>query len=219
MKTRTSIPFLVISCGIAIGLGTGVGLRKFFAAAANLTDRSGIAVDTTDAARSQSGKKLGRVGRDDDSPLATKLSHDLSISSGVTRWLHWWDAVEKAVPSDFPRFARIAEGDSAAMRLVAERWVELAPREFFNTLVSASKTGNKFTNEWGTILLEEWTKRDSNALVAALNESEDFSKRKQWRQQVANSFLDKEPERGLHLMADRRLSASLSNTPGIRTSP
>jgi hypothetical protein len=140
------------------------------------------------------------------------------MSSGVTRWLYWWDAVEKAVPSDFPRLARIAEGDSAAMRLVAERWVELAPREFFNTLVSTSKTGNKFTSEWGAILLEEWTKRDSNALVAALNESEDFSKRKQWRQQVAKSFLDKEPERGLQLMSDWRLSdVQFSNADGIRS--
>src|SRR5204863_211695 len=38
----------------------------------------------------------------DDSPLATKLERDLSMSSGVTRWLYWLEALEKAVPGDFP---------------------------------------------------------------------------------------------------------------------
>src|SRR4051812_7419626 len=29
----------------------------------------------------------------DDSPLTTQLEHDLSMSSGVTRWLYWLEAI------------------------------------------------------------------------------------------------------------------------------
>src|SRR5262249_23134542 len=37
----------------------------------------------------------------DDSPLATELQRRLSSATGVTNWLCWMDALEKAQPSDF----------------------------------------------------------------------------------------------------------------------
>src|SRR5262245_50046751 len=62
-----------------------------------------------------------------DSPLATQLARDLSMSSGVTRWLLWMEAVEKASLADFPRLAQLAAGDSTRIRLLAAKWVELNP--------------------------------------------------------------------------------------------
>src|SRR5437016_2866969 len=64
----------------------------------------------------------------DDSPLATKLARDLSMSSGVTRWLYWLEALEQAGPADFARLLKLAKGNPAAMRLVEARWIEIAPR-------------------------------------------------------------------------------------------
>src|SRR5262249_40572426 len=64
----------------------------------------------------------------DDSPLATNLEQNLARSSGVNRWLHWLDALEKASPADFPRLARLARRNPAALRFLAARWVDLAPR-------------------------------------------------------------------------------------------
>ena len=90
----------------------------------------------------------------DDSPLATRLEKDLALSSGVTRWLYWLEALEKAAPSDFPRLDRLARGNPAVLRLVAERWAEFAPRHLFDTLVAASKG-------WRACRLKNWRTRCS----------------------------------------------------------
>ena len=39
------------------------------------------------------------------------------MSSGVTRWLYWLEAMEKASASDFPRLFRLAEGNAATSGL------------------------------------------------------------------------------------------------------
>src|SRR5882672_3609176 len=78
-------------------------------------------------------RKFTTVRTHDDSPLATQLERDLSMSSGVTRWLYWLEAIEKAAPADFPRLLRLAQGNPAAVRLVEARWIEAAPRHLFNT--------------------------------------------------------------------------------------
>lgn len=57
----------------------------------------------------------------DDSPLATQLARDLSMSEGVTRWLYWMQAIERATAGDMPRLARLATGNPIAIQLVAGR--------------------------------------------------------------------------------------------------
>src|SRR5207249_464577 len=74
------------------------------------------------------GLRTGKSALRDDSPLATKLEHDITISAGVTRWLHWFGALENATAADFPRLLGLAKGNTSAIRLVAERWTEVAPR-------------------------------------------------------------------------------------------
>src|SRR5262245_61798892 len=76
-----------------------------------------------------------------DSPLATQLARDLSMSSGVTRWLLWMEAVEKASLVDLPRLAQLAAGDSTQMRLLAARWVEMNPQHLFEYIMSTAKGG------------------------------------------------------------------------------
>jgi len=143
------------------------------------------------------------VRRNDDSPLATKLERDLSMSSGVTRWLYWLEALEKAAPADFPRLARLAQSNSIAMRFVAARWVEVDPRHMFDTLVAASNSGGGFpSDELATVLFQEWPKRDPEAVIAALNGAGDFGARGRWRRDVALAFVEQEVERGLRLMSE-----------------
>ena len=109
-------------------------------------------------------KKFATVRAHVDSPLATQLERDLSMSSGVTRWLYWLEAIEKASSADFPRLARLAQGNATATKLLAARWVEVAPRHLFDTLVAAAKDGRGFpADELATVLFEEWPKRDPDA--------------------------------------------------------
>jgi len=123
------------------------------------------------------------------------------MTKGVTRWLYWWDAIEKAGAADFPRLARLAQGNRVATRLVAERWAELAPKQFFEALRSAAKQGNKFSGEFADILFSSWLKKDKAAAIEALNGPENFPERNSWRQQVASTLMDSDPETGLKMMS------------------
>src|SRR5262245_6600949 len=120
----------------------------------------------------------------DDSPLATQLERDLAKSSGVTRWLYWLEALEKAVPSDFPRLARLARDNPAALQFVAARWAEIAPRHFFDSLVAAAKDGREPAYQLVRVLFDEWPKRDAEGAIAALNEPSNLGVRHAWQMQV-----------------------------------
>jgi hypothetical protein len=125
------------------------------------------------------------------------------MSSGVTYWLYWLEALEKATPTDFPRLARLAQGKPAAMRFVSARWVEVAPRHLFDTLVAASRNNAGFPiQELARTLFTEWPKRDPEAAIAALNEADSFGMRTQWRWDVAETVIRRDAERGLVLMSE-----------------
>jgi hypothetical protein len=129
------------------------------------------------------------------------LARNLAATTGVTKWLCWWDAIEKAKPEDFPALARLANGNAIATRLAAQRWVETAPKHFFQTLVAASRTGNSFPWELENVLLNEWTKNDPEAAIAAMKEAGDFPNLGSWQHQVAEQVIEKDVERGLQLMS------------------
>jgi hypothetical protein len=144
----------------------------------------------------------------DESPLTTKLERDLSMSSGVTRWLYWLDALEKAMPQDFPQLARLAQGNPTALQFVAARWAEVAPLHMFETIVAASKNGAGLpVNELASVLFREWTKRDPDAVIAALSGAQEFDNqwRGNWRRTVASYVFENDVERGLLLMARWRI--------------
>jgi hypothetical protein len=155
--------------------------------------------------------------------LAGKLEEDLSMSAGVTRWLYWMTAVEEAKLADFPRLARMAQGNSVALRLVGARWIELNPRHLFEALEQASKEnggaagGTKFPlSELGHLLFEEWSKSDPEAAIAALSGSDGQAARN-WRYTVANAVMSKDPERGLRVMSEWRMENYGTGTKGIET--
>lgn len=217
MRMRILLPLFSIAAGAAIGLSAGVAWRHIrangpeqaFATAGSEPGNSG---------HLRTGKRNSRnVSVADDSPLATQLAYSLSKSSGVTRWLYWWDALEKAGPADFVRLARLAGGDRAATRLVAERWAELAPKQFFETLRSSAKAGRKMSDDLADTLFTDWLKHDQAAALAALNEKEDFPGRTEYRRQVASSLMGTDPEAALRAMSQWHIETYSPDLGALRS--
>jgi hypothetical protein len=140
-------------------------------------------------------------GLKDESRLVTQLKHNLANSSGVTRWLFWLEAVEKAGPSDFPGLARLAENNPAALQFVAARWAEIAPRNLFDYLVAARKERG-LVQLLARVLFQEWPKRDPEDAIAALSEPGNQVMSREWKDEVATTVIKNDIERGLRLFAE-----------------
>jgi len=195
---------LIIVAGAALGLMIGFALRNKMAATTLATsERSPSATRSTSNFNSRSSFLANRRGaRADDSPLATQLERDLSMSSGVTRWLHWLEALEKAKPSDCPRLAQLAQGNATLVRLVAARWVEMDPKHMFETIVAGHDRTQFPVGELQRVLFDEWPKRDLEAVIAALSHTNAMGLPENWRRSFAATLVEKDPERGLRLMSE-----------------
>lgn len=190
---------LLMIVAAALGLAVGFALRAKPRPSYSLVPATSEARKTV---FQKSNSRTTSVALADDSPLATKLERDLSMSAGVTRWLYWLDAMEKATPQDFPRLARLAQSNPAALRLVAARWVEVAPQHMFETLTGASRNRAGLpVNPLMDVLFDEWTKRDPDTVIAALSASHEFDGSGNWRRFVVSRTFNNDVERGLLLMA------------------
>jgi len=191
---------LVVIAGAGIGLTVGFALRG-----KPKNPEAPVAIIPVQPEPKQIGLLNQRpaVAANDDSPLATRLEQDLSGASGVTRWLYWLDALEKATPADFPRLLHLAQGNPAVMRMVEARWVAVAPRHLFDTIVAWSKGGQgPLVNELAHALFSEWPKHDPDAAIAALNEKENLRANQNWRWRVAYTLMQNDMERGLLLLSE-----------------
>lgn len=123
------------------------------------------------------------------------------MSADVTRWLYWFEALEKAQPEDLPRLVQLAGKNLNLVRLLASRFAERYPRETFDLLVATSRQGDQtLVKDFSWRFLREWTKRDPHAVVDALNETKNFGQRDTWRSDVAAAIFDVDPELGLKQM-------------------
>lgn len=202
---------VLIIGGAAAGLAVGFLLRHSPGPKATHAPLTTISYETSNGHRIENGGKRVSIRINDDSPLATQLERDLSMSSGVTRWLYWIEALEKAAPTDFPRLMRLAQDSPTAKRMVQARWIEAAPRHLFDTLVTMFKNDGtpiyqaakiSEVSDLAYALFQEWPKRDPDAAIAALNEESDFARSAHWRFDVAYSLLQVDVERALRLMVD-----------------
>jgi hypothetical protein len=204
MKLALNASVLVVAA--AIGLGVGFALRAKLPAKTDSSAGSAGGISTSQSNSVRGSNKLARAQFNDDSPLATKLERDLSMSAGVTKWLLWLDAIEKASPADFLRLLRLAQGNPAATRLITDRWIELYPRHVFETFVAASRSyAAPYMSELANRLFQEWPKRDPDAAIAALNGPESVGLSLHWRHSVAAAVIEKDAERGLSLFHDWHL--------------
>ncbi len=200
MKILINSLLIVIAAAIGLGVGFLLRGRPKHQQIVSVNSEPQTIAKRLGALRGQT------VPRNDDSPLTTKLARDLSMSSGVTRWLYWLEALDKAQPADFPRLVRLAQTNDTALRFVTARWVEIAPRHMFDTLIQNYKNSRGLDDQvFGTLanaLFSEWPKRDPDAAIAALNESGEVGMGRHWRFEVAYAMVDKDIERSLKLMSE-----------------
>jgi len=200
---------LLIVAAAGLGLAVGFALRGKSGNAPAMSESSAVTSALPAFSQAKPVRVFNRgtgVRLNDDSPLATKLERDLSMSSGVTRWLYWLEALEKAAPADFPRLARLAQGNSTATRFVATRWIEINPRHMFDTLIASLKGRSGLpVDELARVLFPEWPKRDPEGVIAALSGADDVGLRRDWRITVATDLVEQDVERGLRLMSEWRI--------------
>src|SRR5690349_9865090 len=103
---KVLLNFSVVCVAAALGLAVGFALRSKRVRHVSSAPPIGAA-SPTETLRTSKQRVPARL--DDDSPLTTRLEYDLSMSSGVTRWLYWLEALESAAASDFPRLFHLAE--------------------------------------------------------------------------------------------------------------
>src|SRR5438477_6235885 len=167
---------LGIALAAALGLGIGFACRVLkaerhgfnVAQASSPAGLRGVPAPPSEelrAARRRSNPQARTPALQDT--LATQLARDLSISSRITRWLYWLEAIEKASLPDFPRLAGLAKSDATAVRLVASRWVQLDFQNMFNTL-AAAQDRRLPVDELAGVLFLEWARCDPDAAIAAL---------------------------------------------------
>src|SRR5207249_8255452 len=183
LSMKIIVNSVVVLAAAAIGLAAGFALRSKRVSQAS--ESAGVALAAPgipQASGIRAADETPELRVNDDSPLTTKLERDLAQSSGVTRWLYWLEALEKAMPADFPRLARLAKDNPAALQFVAARWAEIAPRHLFDSLVVAAKDWRGLPlQELARVLFKEWPKRDPEAAIAALNEPRDLGIRRAWQ--------------------------------------
>lgn len=195
------VPCFAVLVGAALGLALGFSFRNLPVGRHSTQLVSiGLASNSSALSNDSSNARTKTVPLD-DSPLATRLARDLSLSAGVTNWLCWWQALDQAMPSDFPRLLRLAKGNRLMTRMIAERWADLAPEHFLRTAIEAARSGNPLPWEVTNVLLDQWVKRDAVSLIAALKQTDDFPGRAEWRRQVASDIIATNTELGLQLMS------------------
>jgi len=202
MKWVVNSVIMVAAAGLGLSVGMALRGKAHIPSGAEQHSASTGESVFAHAKLLNGGKHSAATVQTDDSPLATKLARDLSMSTGVTRWLYWLDAIQKAGTNDFRRLALMAKGNGVALRLLAARWAEVDPRHMFGAIVAGAREGSAFpANELGSVLFDEWPKRDPEAVIAALN-GDDFGSRSRWRMHVAGNLIEQDVERGLRLMSE-----------------
>lgn len=212
---RFALHLLLFVAAAGLGLVTGIRWSKARLAEHRLPPSAHTnALGETATGPSGGTKSRWNLPGPASSPLAVQLGQDLSQSSGVLRWLHWLDALERASLTDFPHLARLAEGDPTAQQLLASRWVELDPRHLFDHLVGTRSfrpmmgglvdqlAGPQSQQRvLGDVLFRHWTERDPEAVIQALDEIPVRAVNSLWHHQVANGVMRQDMERGLKLVA------------------
>ena len=130
-------PFLLLALSAVSGLAAGFGLRA-------LRHPHPAAPSAANAHARTLSPHPPQLAKNRPSALATTVENDLSLSTGVTRWLVWMTAVEKASLDDFPHLARLAREIPGAVRMLGARWMEISPQTLFDACQHAEAQGPGF---------------------------------------------------------------------------
>ena len=218
MRTETrkklTVHLLAAAIAAAAGLGIGFSLRK----EPPEQERPATAVtqEQVEASARKGMRSEVRAGVDASSPAAKELEGSLSMSDPVTHWLYWLDAIEKASLADMPSLALKSGGDATLLRMIGERWMAMDAQNLFDWLIA--REGNSGGVNIGSLehwFRQEWAKSDPEALIQALREAPAFGARRSWRQSIATSLVQVDPEMGLRLMHEWHIENYGPGTKGI----
>ncbi len=204
-------PLLIVGSAL-LGLAAGFGLRAWRQphAAASATPESSA---TSSVVVPGPPPKLTSQP---SSALAETLEANLSLTDGVTRWLHWMTAVEKAGPKDFPSLARLAQSLPGALNMLAARWIDRDPHGLFEACRNAGANGSGFpANELAQQLFQAWPKNDPDAVLAALQEHRNLANG--WQFTALNTLFQNRPEQALITMSQLDITSYGPNMGGIAT--
>jgi len=158
---------LTIALAVSLGLAAGFAVRAWH----RPDGKADTPAKRPTAPGSSASSKASAPPPAAASALVTKTEADLSLSTGVTRWLVWMTAVEKASLADFPALARLGKNLPGALRMLAARWIALSPQHLFDSCIAGEKSGAFPTDELASLLFEEWPKNDPAACIAALSKT------------------------------------------------
>ena len=197
---------LLILASAAVGLGSGLALRHWRRPAPSAETSSG-----RDFAATVTLPKL--IARH-PSALADRLEADLSLSTGVTRWLLWMTAVEKASLSDYPRLALLAKDLPGALRMLGAQWVKLDPRHMFDSVLELADSDalGQARHQLSDVLLSEWPKSDPEAVLNAFGGRGVPSA---WRMTALNTLFEADPERAIRAMSAWNVSNYSPSMKGV----
>jgi hypothetical protein len=212
----------IILLSAAAGLSAGFAVRWLQHGPTEVTASAAAPGSMAADAKKAESATAAQPGGRTLTPLAAHLEQQLAVSSGVSRWLEWMAALEKAKPGDFPDLARLAKGNSVALRMVAARWIELDRRHLFNTLLAesgnvklAAKARGFPLMELGQQLFEGWSKVDPAAAIAALSHPDFPHHMKDLRYTALNAVMTTDPELGLKTMSEWQVTNYGTGTSGI----
>lgn len=189
MKAIRLTVMLVACAGLGLMMGSLLRARKD-------TERRAI-VALESAFPGHEGGGQGTEAMTPTLGLIAQLQHNLSISTGVKRWLYWMEAIEKASLEEFPKLIQLAGNDGAAVRAIGLRWTELDPKHLLHYL---TKSGDRRSDELLTeVLFPEWANRDPKGLIKELDEAPPLGPLRMWRSEAAEYITRYEPELGLPL--------------------
>lgn len=138
----------------------------------------------------------------------TALARVVRTETGSKRWLVLLAQAEKADATKMPSLIRSAGDDSAIIRMLAARWAELDPEHMFASLyadlIQPDGAPGTLPGRWvlTDVLFEEWVKKDTNAVIQALNNVPNFGGRDNLRMTVVNRVMKADPEKGLLAMKE-----------------
>lgn len=202
-------PSLLIVIAAIAGLLAGFGLRalrqQHGATAANAA--AGNSASDQPGAHATTGSAAHREAN----ALATKLKAELAVSDGVTRWLLWMTAVEKASPKDFPYLARMAKDIPGAVAILGTRWLEADPQGLLKACMSGDPGFP--AEELGELLFREWPKKDPEAVLAVLKASPLLPMG--WQFQSLETLFALRPEQALITMSELGLGGFGPSMGGV----
>jgi hypothetical protein len=152
-----------------------------------------------------------------ESPLARVVRTE----TGAKRWLIVLAQAEKADATKMPALIRSVGNDSAMIRMLAARWAELDPAHMFASLyadlLQPDGAPGTLPGRWilTDVLFEEWVKKDTAAVIKALNEVPNFSGRDNLRMTVVNRVLKADVEKGLLAMKEWNIRHYIPDMKGV----